>query len=113
MMSSIASEFFQDLWIEAQMYRYYPVYYIILDYACVLSHVQLFESLWTIDRQSPLPMGFSRQEYWNRLPCPPPGNLPDQGIEPTSPALQVDSLPLSHQRSAHNNGLSVPSWKTV
>ena len=35
---------------------------------------------------------FSRQEYWSGLPCPPPGNLPDPGIEPTSPALQADSL---------------------
>ena len=37
--------------------------------------------------------GFSRQEYWNWLPCPPPGDLPDPGIEPRSPALQADSLP--------------------
>ena len=42
--------------------------------------------------QAPLPMGLSRQEYWSGLPCPPPGGLPDPGIEPTSPALQVDSL---------------------
>ena len=44
-------------------------------------------------------MGFSRQEHWSGFPCPPPGDLPDPGIEPTSlvvPALQVDSLPLSH-----------------
>ena len=38
-------------------------------------------------------MGFSRQEYWSGLPFPPPGDLPDPGIEPTSPALQADSLP--------------------
>ena len=38
-------------------------------------------------------MGFSRQEYWNGLPCPPPGDLPDQGIEPGSLALQADALP--------------------
>ena len=38
-------------------------------------------------------MGFSRQEYWSGLLCPPPGDLPDPGIEPVSPALQVDSLP--------------------
>ena len=47
-------------------------------------------------------MGFSRQEYWRGLPCPPPGDLPDPGIEPESlesPALQMDSLLLSHQRS--------------
>jgi len=37
-------------------------------------------------------MGFSRQEYWSGLPCPPPGDLPNPGIEPRSPALQVDSL---------------------
>ena len=45
-------------------------------------------------------MGFPRQEYWNGLLFPPPGDLPDPGIEPTSsvsPALQADSLPLSHQ----------------
>ena len=50
-----------------------------------LSHVLLFETLWTIDRQSPLSMGFSRQEYWIGLPFPPPGNLPNPGIEPVSP----------------------------
>ena len=42
-------------------------------------------------------MGFSRQEYWSGLPCPPPGDLPDQGIKPGSPALQADFLSLSHQ----------------
>ena len=54
------------------------------------SHVRLFANLWTIARQSPLFMGFSRQEYWSMLPCPPPGNLPDPGLKPTSltfPAL--------------------------
>ena len=62
-----------------------------------LSRVRLFATLWTIARQAPLSMGFSRQEYWNGLPFPPPGDLPHPGIKPTSPALQVDSLPLSHQ----------------
>ena len=38
-------------------------------------------------------MGFSRQEYWSGLPCPPPGDLPDPGIKPGSPAFQADSLP--------------------
>ena len=46
------------------------------------SHVQLFAILWTRARQAPLSMGFSRQEYWSGLPCPPPGDLPDPGIEP-------------------------------
>ena len=39
---------------------------------------------WTVAHQAPLFMGFSRQEYWNRLPCPPPGDLPNPGLEPTS-----------------------------
>ena len=54
------------------------------------------ETLWPIARQAPLPIGFSRQEYWSGLPCPPPGGLPDPGIKPVSlasPALQADSLP--------------------
>ena len=46
---------------------------------------------------APLTMGFSRQEYWTGLPCPSPGDLPDPGIEPVSPALQVNSLPLSYR----------------
>ena len=49
--------------------------------------------------QTPLSMGFSRQEYWNGLPFPLSGNLPNPGIKPESPALQADSLPLSHWRS--------------
>ena len=47
--------------------------------------------------QAPLSMGFSRQEYWSRLPFSSPGDLPDPGIKPESPALQVDFLHLSHQ----------------
>ena len=47
-----------------------------------LSHVRLFSTLWTLACQAPLTMGFSRQEYWSGLPCPPPGGLPDSGIEP-------------------------------
>ena len=43
--------------------------------------------------------GFSRQEYWSGLPCPPPGDLPNLGLEPGSPVLQADFLPLSHQES--------------
>ena len=48
---------------------------------------------WTIARQAPLSMGFSRQEYWRGLPFPSPGNLPYPGVESGSPALQADSLP--------------------
>ena len=57
------------------------------------------QTLWTVARQDPLSMGFSRQEYWSGLPFSAPGDRPDPGIEPASlasPALQADSLPLSH-----------------
>ena len=49
--------------------------------------------LWTIACQAPLIMRFSRQEYWSGLPFPSPGDLPNPGIEPWSPTLQVDSVP--------------------
>ena len=68
--------------------------------ACELScfsHVRLFATLWTVAHQAPLSMGFFRQEYWSGLPCPPPGDLPNPGIKPASPAPHADSLPLSHQ----------------
>ena len=48
---------------------------------------------WTVAHQAPLSMGFSRQVYWSGLPFPFPGDLPDPGIKPRSPALQADSLP--------------------
>ena len=54
----------------------------------------------TVAHWASLSMGFSRQEYWSVLPCPPPGDLSDPGIEPMSPALQADSLPLSQWRSS-------------
>ena len=49
------------------------------------SHVRLFATPWTEAHQAPLSIGSSRQEYWSGLPCPPPGDLPDPGIEPLSP----------------------------
>ena len=48
---------------------------------------------WTVAYTAPLSMEFSRQEYWSGLPFPSPGDLPDPGIEPGSPALQADALP--------------------
>ena len=61
-----------------------------------LSHVQCFVTLWTVAHQAPLSIGFSRQEYWRELSCPPPGDLLNPRTEPTSPvspALQAESLP--------------------
>ena len=65
-----------------------------LNFVCV-SVTQLYLTLstpWTVAHQAPLSKGFSRQEYWRGLPFPFPGDLPNPGIKPTSPALQVDSL---------------------
>ena len=61
---------------------------------CVLSHSAVSDSaiLWPVAHQAPLPVRFSRQEYWGGLPFPSPGDLPDPGIEPRSPVLQADAL---------------------
>ena len=64
--------------------------------AFVVSHfscVWLFVTLWTVAHQALLFIGFSRQEYWSRLLCPPPGDLPNLGIKLRSHTLQADSLP--------------------
>ena len=58
-----------------------------------LSHVQLFATPWTAAYQAPPSMGFSRREYWSGVPLPSPGDLPDPGMEPGSPALQADASP--------------------
>ena len=57
-----------------------------------LSHVRLFATPCTVAHQAPPSMGFSRQEYWSGLPFSSPGDLPNPGIEPGSPALQADAL---------------------
>ena len=57
----------------------------------LFSRVQLFVTLWSVAHQAPLSMGFSRQEHWSGLPCPPPGDLPDTGIEPAA-AIAAKSL---------------------
>jgi len=58
------------------------------------SRVLLLETPWPVARQAPLSMRFSRQEYWSGKPFPPPGDLPNPGIQLGSSALQADSLPL-------------------
>ena len=76
---------------------------------CVLNHssrVRLFATPWTIACQAPLSTGFSRQEYWSGLPCPPPGDLPNQGIEPmslTPPALAGEFFTTSAPWEAHKS----------
>ena len=69
------------------------------------SHVQLFAMLWTVAHQAPLSLGFSRQEYWNGLPCLPPGDLPNPGTDPVSlmsPALAGGFFTTSTTWEAHN-----------
>ena len=68
----------------------------------MFSHQVLSDSFvtpWTVGSQAPLSMGFPRQEYWSGLPFPSPGDLPDPGIEPESPALQEILYQLSYQGS--------------
>ena len=68
----------------------------VLIHVCVhtqlLSRVLLFATSWTVAHQAPLSMGFSRQDYWSGLPYNPPGDLPNPGIEPRSPALWAEAL---------------------
>ena len=59
----------------------------------LVSRVRLFATPWTVVQQAPVSTEFSRQEYWSGLPVPSPGDLPDPGTEPASPALQAGSLP--------------------
>ena len=68
-------------------------------YVQSLSRVPLFATPGTVAHQAPLSMEYSRQEYWSGLPFPTPGDLPDPGIEPRSPALQADALPSEPQGS--------------
>ena len=81
------------LWLPKEERPHFSHFYISHDTLLLLSHfsrIQLFVTLWTVASQSPLSMGFSGQEYWRGFPCPPPGDLPDLGIEPASlmsPAL--------------------------
>ena len=82
---SEVSKDFRNLW---QVCRF-ALEIILNSCACMLSHfshVQFFAALWTVAHQAPVSVGFSLQEYWSRLPFSPPGDLPDPGIEPMSPA---------------------------
>ena len=62
-------------------------------------------TLWAVAHQAPLLMGFSRQKYWSGLPCLPPGDLPDPGIEHVYPVLQADSLLMGFSRQKYWSGL--------
>ena len=73
---------------------------------------------WTVAHQAPLSMELSRQEYWSGFPFPFPEDLPDPGIEPRSPALQADSLPLQRWpmhvlKPVKNTGVLALCWGTL
>ena len=74
-------------------------------HVCVLSG--FFVTVWTLACQAPLSMGFSRQDYWSGWACPPPGDLPNPGIEPvslTSPALEGGFFNTSATRAVYSKG---------
>ena len=75
------------------IYRLHIHYLYIQSEVKSLSHVRLFATPWTVAYQAPPSMGFPRQECWSGLPFPSPGDLPNPGIKPGSPALQADALP--------------------
>ena len=86
-----------DKHILKQVFQYYLVKSLCACMLSCFSHVQLFVTLWMVASQAPMTMGFSRQEYWSGLPCPPPGDLSNPGIKPVSlkcPTLAARSLPL-------------------
>ena len=80
----------------------------------LVSELCLFVTPQSIAHQASLSMEFSRQEYWSGLPFPSPGDLPDPGMEPRSPAFQEDSLPSEPPRKATclkiNTDLKIKQW---
>ena len=83
--------------MEIYIYIYTHTHTHIYAHSVVQSCLTLYNPLWTVAHWAPLSMGFSKQESWSGLPCPPPGDLPNPRIEPGSSVLQCNSLPLSHQ----------------
>ena len=102
-MSDLQSPFLKDLFLNLSSLNAYE--FLLVKYVDIwqkptqhckavsevksLIRVQLFATPWTVVYQAPPSMGFSRKEYWSGLPFPSPGDLPDPGIEPRSPALQA------------------------
>ena len=92
----MGKEHFEEISIVLILFKRRIEIQTYVDTACCMlirfSHGRLFATLWTVSHQAPLSVGFCRQEYWSGLPCPPPGDLPNPGIEPMSlmsPALAV------------------------
>ena len=73
----------------------------------------LFVTLWTVAHQAPPSLGFSRQEHWSGLPCPPLGDLPNPGIEHRSPALQTNSLLSEPPRKPQARKIRINHWLKI
>ena len=85
--SYIRKEYKKEWTYVSYMYNWITLLYVcvcVCVSVCLLSHIQLFVTQWTVARQAPLSMEFSRQEYWSGLLFSPPGDLPNPGIKPTS-----------------------------
>ena len=88
---------FSSLYLKASKFAFQFFAFMLSSF----SRVQFFATQWIVALQAPLSMGFFRQEYWDGLPCPPPGDLPDPRIEPVSLSLlhwQAGSLSLGPPR---------------
>ena len=97
MIMHLVAKYLGVIFESSSSYRLYVTRYLVLPRACLVSQLcPTLCDLRTVALQAPQFMGFTRQEYWRGLPCPPPGDLPDPRIEhtsPVSPALQGNSLP--------------------
>ena len=94
----------------------FTLYCFILTQLLLLScfsHVRLFATLWTVAHQAPLSMGFSRQEYWSGLPCPPLGGLPNPGIEPHFLCPLHWQVGFYHQRHLGSPVLIIQQYDSV
>ena len=95
--------------LKFEMHHYCPVFFFLqIVIVQSLSMSGSFETPWTVAWHAPLSMGFHGQGYWSGLPFPLPGNLPNPGIEPESPAFQTGSLPLRLGKHKDREGNFLP-----
>ena len=85
--------------LNSHLVQYLETFHLSKGGVCVLSYAQVFAASWTVAQQAPLSMELSRQEYWSGLPFPLPGDLPDPGIEPVSPASPAHTKHLTTPQS--------------
>ena len=108
MSNSLRYQFKSILWVVEKKRAHYIKCTHRFMHMCMHSSSVMFNSAtpWTVARQAPLSMGFSRQAYWSGLPFPAPGDLPDPAIKPRSPKLRADSLPSESPGNLLHTGVS-------